>query len=316
MALDDKDFLEDNFSFEDLKVTKKHKELSKFDNFIITLEEVFDTLKIKVKALYIKVKNKFLQFDYVTRILVSCGVLFIIIFSGISFKFINTKIKEKEVVAVSAIDNNVVQVENKFLTSSIFDEGSINKVLFDNLGQFENIRLKYNNNEDIVAYLSIFGTNINTPVAQTIDNTFYQDHDLHKNKNVNGAVYLDTTSEIIVFGKNTVVFGRTDIANEQLFDLALYEDENFYKQNRFINFDTVYNSSVWQIYSFYKNSEDNFYLKTDFTDEEFETFVVGTKNLSMYDNDVVVDKDDSILTITSTNSSGDKYVIHAKLYKK
>ncbi len=319
MLDDNKSFLEDDFSFDDLKLSKKPSELSKFDNFTLTVEDIFDKTRLKIKnktkTIYIKLKTKYVQFDAVTRVLVTCGVMFIVVFLGTSVVVLQKKIEEHRAVAVFAPNNIVIKPESPYFTGSIFDEGNIKKVLVSNLGQFQNIRLKYNNNQDITSYLYILGTNINTPVAQTIDNTFYLDHDLYKNSSVNGTIYIDATSEIENLGRNTVIFGRSDIVGEQFADLSSYEDENFYKQNRYINFDTVYRSTVWQVYSFYKNCEDNFYMKTDFTDEEFKTFVVNTKNLSIYDNDVVVDEDDKILTLTSTNSSGDKYILQAKLYR-
>ncbi len=315
MSLDNKDFIEDDFNLEDIKVNKRHKEPTKTEKIVVSaeigIEKFLKNLFILIKEKLIKAFNKFLGFDIVTKILVLFGMIFI--FCTISF--ISVKVIEKiKLSMVEVVDySGVERIRETFGTMETYEEFSVDKLISNNYKQFDNLRLRYNNNEDIVGYLSVFDTNINTPIVQTGDNTYYQDHNIYGQEDMNGAVYVDATSELDELGKNTVVYGRTDIKGQQLYDLSLYDDYDFYSKNRFINLDTIYGNTVWEVFSFYKNSEDNFYLKTDFKDEEFSTYLASIKNLSKYDIDTNVTIYDKILTLTSSNKDGDVYVLHAKL---
>ncbi len=310
MEKNDKGFIEDSFSLEEIKVTKKNNakkvdKLSSNINFKNTIKNILSD------------KNK--------KIVIISGFAFIILLVIIiEITIIMSKVPD--VVAIVEVTDDVEnQIEittfenslkdNKVFPKSDLEGNSINKILKANLRQFENLRLKYSN-DDIKSYISVYGTTINTPVVQTENNTFYKDHDIYKNKNIDGTVYLDATSKVKDFTQNTIIYGRTDIKDKQFFDLTLYENIDFYKTNKFINLDTDYNSTVWQVVSFYKVTDDNFYLKTDFKDAEFDTFIAGVKNMSMYDSNVKLTNEDKILTLTSSNDNNNtNYVLQAKLYK-
>lgn len=315
-------FLEDNFELNDIKPTTK-KTVKKEP---VKKEPVRNTTNIDFNHFFTNCKE--FIFKHKTIILSSIAIIIILIavFSIIS-NLINYNQNKEELevtkdtipytdtvettdkpaeTAVPATEPPAISVETQPPTEA---KSEINKK------QFENIRLRYNN-DDIMGYILAFGTNINAPVAIAENNTFYQDHDLYKNENIDGALFLDSSTDVSNLSKNTIIYGRCDIPSEQFYDLALYKDEKYYRENRFITFDTPYNNTVWEIFSFHLVNDDYSYLKTSFTDQkEFETFIVGLKNLSMYEIDTSVTKDDKILTLTSTNTNNERYVIHAKLYR-
>ncbi len=300
MDFDKKDFIEDNFSFDEIKPkTTINKTKPKQQN---DLKFSFDFNKIK----NININNR-------VKILLMCIIL-LLIFIIITLIFNRHNLNKEKVDTKTIASADIKELNTPFSTFEFI------KPLYESLGksnykQFENLKAKYNNNQDIVAYLSIFGTTINSPVTQSTDNTFYIDHDISKQKNIDGTIFLDATSNINEFDENTIIYGKTDIKDKQLYDLNLYDDPNFYANNRFINFDTTYNSSVWYIFSYYKCKDENFYLKTNFNETEFKTFITSIKNLSKYELDTDISNEDNILTLTSTNNKGEKCVLHAKLYK-
>lgn len=326
MDKDKNEFLEDDFDLDieknsTKKTTKKPTTSNKAKKN--NVEFNFDEYFAKVKDFFSNISTTISE--NTSKDFLKILGLFILIFLLICFiasKLLSKPEKDTGEVTINEINIEVLEpVETTIPVETTVPEEIKTDVTTTvpekNTEQFTNLRLKYENNQDIVGYILIFDTKINMPVAQTTDNTFYQDHDLSKNKNIDGALYFDATSPIDIFSKNTIIYGRCDIPYEQLCDLALYNDESFYKENRFINLDTLYSNSVWEIFSFYPVEDDYSYLKTNFqTEKEFETFIMALKNKSIYAIDTEVSKDDKILTLTSTNTTGEKYVLHAKLYRQ
>lgn len=301
---DKNDYLEDSFSLDDIKVEKKEMalnnkskvDLSKYQYIIDDKKDYFKKYSIDKKKLIL------------ISVLLIFGIIFLL--NLVKDKVANDNIKNV---------NEDVILNTDVLNSTIFNKNAIeqeaiNNIFIPNLEQFENLRLNYNNNPDIVGYISIFGTNINSPIVQYSNNTYYQDHDVYQNPSVDGTIYFDASSNLDKFSENTVIYGRADIPNEQFYDLSLYENEEFYNNNRFINLDTIYSNSVWEVVSFYSNNEDNFEVKTSFIDDEFDTYVASVKNMSTYDDKVELDTYDKILTLTTVNGNK-KYVLQAKLHK-
>ncbi len=318
MDLDKDNFLEDDFNLEEIKVNKRHKDATKTEKAIlsaeINIEKYSKKLLRRIKEKFLQIYSKFNKFDFITKILVVFGIIFIIFLSNIIvLKFAQKINLNKDIEKdYSGID----RIRNSFGTIETYDKFSVDRLISGNFKQFDNLRLKYNGNEDIIGYLSVFDTSINTPIVQGDDNTYYQDHNIYGDEDMNGAVYADIVSDLDDFGKNTVIYGHTDIVEKQLYEIQKYENADFYAQNRYINLDTIYGDSVWEVFSFYKNSEEEFYLKTDFKDEEFSTYIASVKNMSQYEVDTNVTTNDKIITITSSNEQGDVYVLQAKLINK
>ena len=67
-------------------------------------------------------------------------------------------------------------------------------------------------NHDIVAWVSVSGTNINYPVVKTSDNTFYLNHSVDKSYNQAGWVFMDYRNHPNSFNRNTIFYahGRLD----------------------------------------------------------------------------------------------------------
>lgn len=322
MKQDEEKFLEDNFDFNDIKPKKKSskkpsKKQSKKPSKKNDNEQFTDRIKEKIEDLKDFLKESATNKSFVLIVIIILLIIFILFMLLKKTPDKNDDAEVLEIEDVLEIENNSTHTEDSDLNdTSLNVSKQIDIKEQKNKNQFENIRLKYNGNDDIVAYILVFDTLINSPVAKTYDNIFYQDHDLFKNENIDGALYIDTQSTIEDFSKHSIIYGRSDIPGEQFFDLALYENEKFYNENRFISLDTIYNNTVWEIFSFHTVDDEYSYLKTNFeSDSEFETFIVGLKNKSLYDIDVEVSPDDKILTLTSTNTVGKRYVAHAVLYR-
>ena len=118
----------------------------------------------------------------------------------------------------------------------------------------------------------------------------------------------DTDKNIIIYGHNrrdSSMFGTLkNILNE-----SWYNNE----ANRQIILNVKNENRRYEVFSIYKVEEEDYYIQTEFHGNEFEQFVKKIKSRSIKNFNVDVDKDDSILTL-STCADNNKYriVLHAK----
>ena len=84
-----------------------------------------------------------------------------------------------------------------------------------------------------------------------------------------------------------------------------------------IKLSTPTENTLWQIYSVYRIKEESYYIKTDFSGDEYDTWLKDMVKRSEYKFNTSVNKDDKTLTLSSCyDTNGTRVVVHAKLIKK
>lgn len=147
-------------------------------------------------------------------------------------------------------------------------------------------------NSDIVAWLEIEGTNINYPVLQTTDNSYYMTHNYKKEKSKDGSLFLDKDYNWELPSTNLLIYGHNNIGSKEMFvNLLKYEDENFYKEHPTIRLTTNKEDSEYEIIAafksrvYYKSEKDVFryyYFINAENEQEFNEFVQNSKKASLY----------------------------------
>ena len=174
-------------------------------------------------------------------------------------------------------------------------------------------------NPDTIGWLIVPNTNVNYPVVQTKNNDYYLKHSFDKSNNPAGWVFADFRNQFSPFSTNTVIYahGRKDKVMFGSLTDAL--NPNWYKQkeNQIIQFSTLENNTMWQIFSIYTIKAESYYITTDFSSQEtFTKFLETMKSRSIYDFQAPVSTEDKILTLsTCYNDQGERLVIQAKLVK-
>lgn len=178
---------------------------------------------------------------------------------------------------------------------------------------FRALRETFGNN-DIVAFITIAGTEINYPVVQAKDNEFYLSHDVEKKKNSAGSIFLDYENALYPLSSNTVVYGHNMKSGAMFHDIRYYEDQDFYNEHTIITMQTLYEDTKWEVFSFYETNVDFCYIQTHFENEDsFAGFVESIRQRAYYDTDVQVGPDDSVLTLSTCTNADDnmRKVLHA-----
>jgi len=172
-------------------------------------------------------------------------------------------------------------------------------------------------NDDIVGHLIIDGTSIDYFVTQGQDNHFYLYHDIHKNANRSGWVFLDHTNNISRSDRNTVIYAHNVRDGTRFRDITQFASLEFFNNHRYIHFNTIYEDSLWEVFAFYRTGIDFPYIQIIFpTRDIFAGLLSEIQKKSWHDANIVVTADDRILTLSTCVSYGGqdmRYVIHARL---
>ena len=202
-----------------------------------------------------------------------------------------------------------VKKEYKEIQEKI-DNSNINKIKKNEINISE-LKLK---NKDTVGWLKVNNTKISYPIVKTTDNEYYLNRSFDKTNNSAGWPFMDYKNKLDDSDKNIVIYGHNR-KNKDMFgtlDKTLNEDWYTNKDNHEIIFITDKEIQKYQVYSVYEVLNEDYYIRTDFNEEEYKTFLDTVSRRSYYNFNVDIDSSKPTLTL-STCSGNDKYrtVLHA-----
>ena len=175
-------------------------------------------------------------------------------------------------------------------------------------------------NPDTVGWVQLSGTNINYPVVQTTNNSFYLSHSYNKESNNAGWVFMDYRNNKEDFDNNTIIYAhsRNDTTMfgslKNVLTTAWLEN----RENHLVYLSTPYENTMWQVFSVYTIPSESYYITPKFeTEEEYTTFLITLKNRSIYDFNTELNINDKVLTLsTCQDNYGNRVVLHTRLIKR
>lgn len=174
-------------------------------------------------------------------------------------------------------------------------------------------------NPDVVGWLQVYGTNINYPVVQTTNNSYYLTHQLDKKKNSAGWVFMDYRNHVEEFDKNTIIYAYGRVNNTMFGSLRKVITDSWYRnpKNYIVRMSTNYENTVWQVFSTYKIKTTSDYTDVMFNDDrEYTDFLNMLKRRSVHNYNVDLTPSDKIITLSTCYDNKYKVVLHAKLIKR
>lgn len=182
-------------------------------------------------------------------------------------------------------------------------------------------------NSDIVASIEIKGTNINYPVLQGEDNSYYMTHNYKKQKSKDGAIFLDKDYDWYLPSTNLLIYGHNNIGSLEMFSqLVKYKKESFYKKHKIINFTTNEEEAKYQIISvflarvYYKHEKNVFryyYFINANNKQGFDNYINNCKKASLYKIKETATYGDELMTLSTCEYSrlNGRLVVVAKKVK-
>ena len=175
-------------------------------------------------------------------------------------------------------------------------------------------------NQDTVGWIEVKGTNINYPIVQTTDNSYYLTHAFDKTNNEAGWVFMDYRNDPINFNQNTIVYAHSRLTGTMFGSLKNILNSSWYtnKDNYIIRLSTPTENTMWQVFSVYTIPKESYYITPSFnSSESYGEFLNTMKSRSEVEFSAEVNTNDKVLTLsTCKDNFGNRVVMHAKLIKK
>ena len=252
-------------------------------------------------------------------------------------------IRVYDIVSLHNQGNRLSDMKNNEDTIIVTEEGEIERIeaeekepqKVEGIFILEEYVDLYNENPDIIGWLTIPDTNIDYPVMQTTDDpNYYLSYDFFGKRNQNGSLILDGDSEAgigiadnrysggIKPSANLIIHGHTMRTGDMFGKLDAYAEASFGAAHSKIYFDSLYEKRTYELISVfysevYEKTDDVFkyydFFEAD-TQEEFDVWYQNIKQLSLYDTHVEAVYGDEFITLSACSYHEDegRFVVVAK----
>ena len=167
-------------------------------------------------------------------------------------------------------------------------------------------------NPDTVGWLYYPCLNINYPIMQDDDNSFYIKHTFSGDKNAAGSIFLDADADKEFSDNNTFLYGHNMTDGSMFGHLKEIRDEEFLEENPCF---WIYTEDGWHkyvIFSYHdaKKTDDTFKIRFD-DKEEYKEFLNHIVEISEKNIEVNLSEESKIVSLsTCTSDSSVRFVVH------
>lgn len=176
-------------------------------------------------------------------------------------------------------------------------------------------------NPEIYAWVEIPNTKIDYPVAQSnSDDMYYLSHNMYGEPEFAGCIYTEAKNSKDFSDPMTVMYGH-NMRNGSMFqNLHLFEDKDFFEENRYVYVYTPGHKYVYQIFASYEYDDRHIMNSFNFKDKKvFGKYIEDV--ISTYQvngnirSDVEVTAEDKILTLSTCigGKTNSRYLVQAVL---
>ena len=161
-------------------------------------------------------------------------------------------------------------------------------------------------NDDIVGYLDIPDTSIQYYFTQAKDNEFYMGHDIYKNSNGSGWIFLDYENDISHIDKNIILYGHNPEDEIMFHGLRSYLTEDYARSHRYFYLTTQYWNSGYEVFAVLLTDVSFDYNRALIDNSQFSSILDTMNKESLYDFGVEVTTNDRILTLSTYLNPNDR----------
>ncbi len=177
----------------------------------------------------------------------------------------------------------------------------------------------YLKNSDCIGWIHIPGTEIDYPVAQSVDTPDYYLHrDLNKEYSFAGTIFADSGANLQTLSNNVVLYGHHMRNGSMFASLENYDSEEYFNQHKTIVFDTINGRQTYEVISAFRISANNEFKYASFLEskdeEEMQQWIDEVLERS-YIKGTTASRSDKFLTLSTcdyTLSDG-RFVVVAKM---
>ena len=175
-------------------------------------------------------------------------------------------------------------------------------------------------NPDVFAWLTVYGTNIDYPMAQGNDNIRYVNTSAEGRHSLSGAIFLDHRNSPHFTDFNNIVYGHHMESKTMFGEIAMFSDKNYFDARRYGSLFFDGQEYGLEFFAFvYADANDTQIFRVDITDLEaqqayLDLIMETAVNIRA---DVTVTTDDRIILLStcSPNSTSGRDILIGKIIK-
>ncbi len=170
-------------------------------------------------------------------------------------------------------------------------------------------------NPEIVAWLSIDGTNIDYPVAQHSDNDYYLHHLFTGEWNSSGCLFMDCHNQSDFSGRHTIIYGHHMDNGTMFQNLMGYKDQSYYDEHPNAQLFTPGGTYTVEFFAGYVSGVDGDAWQVNFaSNAEFGEWLDSAKNKSLFESHVTPTAADRIVTLSTCSYEfyNARFVLHGR----
>ena len=170
-------------------------------------------------------------------------------------------------------------------------------------------------NPDVVAWLTIEGTNVNYPVVQGEDNAYYLNHQFDKRRNTAGCLFLDAANSAGFTDPNSIIYGHYMNSGAMFANIARYKQQSFYDEHPTGMLITPDSCRTIRFFSGYVSDVEGSAWNRDFSPEEYSLWLEELVEKSCFSSDTVPAPQDQVVTLStcSYEFQNARFVLHGVL---
>lgn len=158
-------------------------------------------------------------------------------------------------------------------------------------------------NNDFAFWMYIGDTTINYNVMQAEDNDYYLHRNMDGKYADSGSLFLDFRNDAETLKGHTIVYGH-NMNDGSMFGnlLKYYQDSsgNYLKEHPYMYTYLENGVGIWEIFSIYETTTDEYYLQTNFSsNEEYYRFIKDLQNKSFFKTDLLLKATDDVMTLST-----------------
>ncbi|MDR2896398.1 MAG: class B sortase [Propionibacteriaceae bacterium] len=176
------------------------------------------------------------------------------------------------------------------------------KPTVDDGASFEELR---SINPEVFAWLTVYGTNIDYPIAQGPDNQKYVSTNIEGQFSLSGSLFLDADNDSSFADFNSIIYGHHMAKDAMFGDLGDFADKAVFDAHRFGNlyFDGVDHGVEFISFMHVDAYDSGVYTAGVDGEERRQAYLDGLATKALYDRGVAVGVNDRLVLLSTCSAS-------------
>ena len=171
-------------------------------------------------------------------------------------------------------------------------------------------------NPEVIAWLNVYGTKIDYPVAQGPDNMKYVNTDIEGQFSLSGAIFLDTNNSKDFKDFNNIFYGHF-MENQLMFgDLGRFIDREVFERHRYGNLYFEDKDHGIEFFAFlHADAYDRAVFTANVREENAEAYLENLLANAIHERNIDISTSDNIVLLTtcSANSTNGRDILVGRL---